>query len=35
MGNFQNTFKTRKPSFINVFSIYMNVPLNKHNRGVL
>ena len=27
MQNFQNTFKTRKRSFISVFSICMTVPL--------
>ena len=28
MRNFQNTFETRKRSFINVFSICMTVPLS-------
>ena len=27
MQNFQNTFKTRKRSFISAFSIYVTVPL--------
>ena len=29
MRNFQNTFKTRKRSFISAFSICMTVPLKK------
>ena len=29
MQNFQDTFKTRKQSFINAFSICMTVPLKK------
>ena len=29
MQNFQNTFETRKRSFISAFSICMTVPLNK------
>ena len=29
MLNFQDTFKTRKRSFISAFSICMTVPLNK------
>ena len=27
--NFQNTFETRKRSFISAFSIYMTVPLSQ------
>ena len=34
MRNFQETFETRKRSFISAFSICMTVPL-KNNTGVL
>ena len=30
MKNFQDTFETRKQSFISAFSIYMTVPLSAN-----
>ena len=32
MQNFQDTFKTRKRSFISTFSIRMTVPLSKRDQ---
>ena len=34
MQNFQDTFKTRKQSFISAFSVCMTVPLNLGNQSV-
>ena len=31
MRNFQDTFETRKRSFISAFSIFMTVPLRRAN----
>ena len=31
MRNFQDTFETRKPSFISAFSICMTVTLNRNS----
>ena len=31
MGNFQDTFETRKRSFVSAFSIFMTVPIRYHS----
>ena len=33
MQNFQDSFKTRKQSFISAFSICMSAPLKREKRG--
>ena len=35
MGNFQDTFKTRKPSFISAFSVCLTVPLTMVEQDLL